>query len=290
MKKAIAIGATILAGLTLAACGNKTSAGNSDIYKVNVTKVSSRSDGDWSISGNTKAPDNSKVIVTERNNEFRDNAAENDDIEWAKVTNGKFKANVDAIKLTDKTKAGSNIKVYAFAITNYKRDIDDDVPVKVINAFKSKFEPITLTISSKQSKYLKDVDEDSKSIDPDALLSSAESKDSSNSSSDSSTTTEYPHYKSNKNVASAINDDFSNSGVDQLENTHVQYKDPIFYVSIPDDVATGTSGEQKEFCEKIARTIHSYQKRPTGVIYFEDQQGNVVATTKALNNNEVKLK
>lgn len=123
-----------------------------------------------------------------------------------------------------------------------------------------------------------------------ASESADESSESASESSDSSTTTEYPHYKSNKKVASAINDDFSNSGVDHLENTHVKYKDPIFYVSVPDDVAISTNNEQKEYYEKIARAIHSYQKQPTGVIYFEDQQGNIVATTKALNNNEVKLK
>ena len=126
-------------------------------------------------------------------------------------------------------------------------------------------------------------------------MSESESLDSQNdsssdSTSDSSTTTKYPHYKSNQKVASAINDDFSNSGVDHLENTHVKYKDSIFYVSVPDDVAISTNNEQKEYYEKIARAIHSYQKQPTGVIYFEDQQGNIVATTKVLNNNEVKLK
>lgn len=108
--------------------------------------------------------------------------------------------------------------------------------------------------------------------------------------SDSSSTTEYPSLKSDKKVASAINDDFSNSGVGLLENTRVKYKGSIFYVSVPDDVATSTDNEQKVFYEKIARAIHSYQKNPTGVIYFEDQQGNIVATTKALNNNEIKLK
>lgn len=108
--------------------------------------------------------------------------------------------------------------------------------------------------------------------------------------SDSSSTTEYPSFKSDKKVASAINDDFSNSGVGLLENTRVKYKGSIFYVSVPDDVATSTDNEQKVFYEKIARAIHSYQKNPTGVIYFEDQQGNIVATTKALNNNEIKLK
>lgn len=119
--------------------------------------------------------------------------------------------------------------------------------------------------------------------------SSEAASESSDLSSDSSTT-KYPSLKSNKKVASAINDDFSNSGVDHLENTHVKYKDSIFYVSVPDDVAISTNNEQKEYYEKIARAIHSYQKQPTGVIYFEDQQGNIVATTKVLNNNEVKLK
>lgn len=120
-------------------------------------------------------------------------------------------------------------------------------------------------------------------------LAREESNESSSSSSDSSTT-KYPHYSSNSKVAKAINNDFSNSAADLLENTKVTYKDPIFYVSVPNSIASDTSSRQKEFYESIARAIHSYQKHPTGVIYFEDQQGNVLAKTKALNNNEVKLK
>lgn len=121
-------------------------------------------------------------------------------------------------------------------------------------------------------------------------LAQEESDDSTSSSSSDSSTTKYPHYSSNSKVAKAINNDFSNSAADLLENTKVTYKDPIFYVSVPNSILSRTSGQQKEFYESIARAIHSYQKHPTGVVYFEDQQGNILAKTKALNNNEVKLK
>ena len=168
------------------------------------------------------------------------------------------------------------------------RNSENDKVIKTIDVHKGKIAKAKIHVPKSKDEYelvATDGNEHSKDFtimnDSDAHLSI---------DSDSSSTTEYPSLKSNKEVASAINDDFSNSGVGLLENTRVKYKDSIFYVSVPDDVATSTDNEQKVFYEKIARTIHSYQKNPTGVIYFEDQQGNIVATTKALNNNEIKLK
>lgn len=165
---------------------------------------------------------------------------------------------------------------------------ENDKAIKTVDVHKGKIQKVKIHVPKNEDEYelvATDGNEHSKDFtimnDSDAHL---------DLDSDSSSTTKYPSLKSNQKVASAINDDFSNSGVDHLENTHVKYKDSIFYVSVPDDVAISTNNEQKEFYEKVARAIHSYQKQPTGVIYFEDQQGNVVATTKALNNNEVKLK
>lgn len=165
---------------------------------------------------------------------------------------------------------------------------ENDKAIKTVDVHKGKIQKVKIHVPKNEDEYelvATDGNEHSKDFtimnDSDAHL---------DLDSDSSSTTKYPSLKSNQKVASAINDDFSNSGVDHLENTHVKYKDSIFYVSVPDDVAISTNNEQKEYYEKVARAIHSYQKQPTGVIYFEDQQGNVVATTKALNNNEVKLK
>lgn len=118
-----------------------------------------------------------------------------------------------------------------------------DVPNPILKAFKSKFDTISLTVTSKQAQSPSD-DDDSSDL----------------SGSSDSATTKYPHYKSNKKVAETINKNFSESGVDQFENTKITYKDPIFYVSVPNDIASVTSSQQKEFYEKIARTIHSYQR------------------------------
>lgn len=163
---------------------------------------------------------------------------------------------------------------------------ENDKVIKTLDVHKGKITKTRIHVPKSKDEYelvATDGNEHSKDF---TIMNDSDA----NLDSDSSSTTEYPHYKSNKKVASAINDDFSNSGVDHLENTHVKYKDSIFYVSVPDDVAISTNNEQKAYYEKIARAIHSYQKQPTGVIYFEDQQGNIVATTKVLNNNEVKLK
>lgn len=163
---------------------------------------------------------------------------------------------------------------------------ENDKVIKTIDVHKGKITKTRIHVPKSKDEYelvATDGNEHSKDF---TIMNDSDA----NLDSDSSSTTEYPSLKSNKKVASAINDDFSNSGVDHLENTHVKYKDSIFYVSVPDDVAISTNNEQKEYYEKIARAIHSYQKQPTGVIYFEDQQGNIVATTKVLNNNEVKLK
>lgn len=152
-----------------------------------------------------------------------------------------------------------------------------DLIVKDSNGHKKKF-----TIDNNSDAYNASSKADSESR--------AQEESNESSSSTDSSTAKYPHYSSNSKVAKAINDDFSNSAADLLENTQVTYKDPIFYVSVPNSIASDTSSRQKEFYESIARAIHSYQKHPTGVIYFEDQEGNVLAKTKALNNNEVKLK
>ena len=163
---------------------------------------------------------------------------------------------------------------------------ENDKVIKTLDVHKGKITKTRIHVPKSKDEYelvATDGNEHSKDF---TIMNDSDA----NLDNDSSSTTEYPHYKSNKKVASAINDDFSNSGVDHLENTHVKYKDSIFYVSVPDDVAISTNNDQKAYYEKIARAIHSYQKQPTGVIYFEDQQGNIVATTKVLNNNEVKLK
>lgn len=275
MKKLIYLLCGCLCALLLVACGNqKVTSDKNDIYQVKVTKTGTDQFDNWTVKGTTSAPDGAKIIAVGKDADPQSNAASNGLSEWSKVHNGEFKTHIDPTDATDPDiKKGQKCKVYLFAITNYHISKNEEIPKRILKAFKSKFDPISLTVTSKQAQSPSDDDD------------SGDLSDSSDSS-----TTKYPHYKSNKKVAEAINKDFSESGVDQLENTKVTYKDPIFYISVPNDIAAGTSSQQKEFYEKIARTIHSYQKDPTGVIYFESQQGSILAKTKALNNNEVKMK
>lgn len=278
MKKFIYLLCGCLCAFLLVACSNqKITSGKNDIYQVKVTKTGTDDVDNWTVKGTTSAPDGSKILAVGKNADPKSNAASNGSFtEWSRVHNGQFTAHIDPTDAADlDIQKGQKCKVYLFAITNYHKDsFDDEVPKRILNTVKGKFDPISLTATSKQAESPDDDDSDD-----------VDSPDSSDSS-----TAKYPHYKSNKKVASAINDDFSSTGDDKYENTHVQYRDSIFYVSVPNSVTASPSAQQQSFFETVARTIHSYQKRPTGVIYFEDQQGNILAKTKALHNNEVKMK
>lgn len=119
-------------------------------------------------------------------------------------------------------------------------------------------------------------------------ISESDKEDNSNNSEGKSSTETNKKYKNGKDVANAINDAAANDP--RLNGLHVTYKDSIFYVNIPTEITQTDDNTQKSVYRHVARTIHSYQKSPTGVIYFEDEEGNIVATTKVLNNNDVKLK
>lgn len=118
-------------------------------------------------------------------------------------------------------------------------------------------------------------------------FSESEKNASNDDKSDADTST-HKKYSKGKDVAHAINEAAANDP--RLNGLHVTYKGSIFYVNIPTEVTQLDDNEQKSVYRNVARMIHSFQKTPTGVICFEDEQGNIVATTKAFNNNDVKLK
>lgn len=192
MKKtalAIAIAAT---SLGLAACGNKTlSVGKYIIHQVKITSTSI-SDGDWKISGTTNAPDGAKIAAVSLSDKVspNENVSENADVGWAKVHDGEFKANISGITAPKSTtpKKGQTTKVVVFAIEDYKKDTTDDLPSKVVKAAKDKFDTLTLTMNSKQVKYLKSLDDAFGDDDSDTTdLNSNSSSESSSSTSTTST-------------------------------------------------------------------------------------------------------
>lgn len=131
----------------LTGCGNKVSSGKSDIYKADITKTTVNDANHWIVSGSTSAPDGAKIIVQ---GPAKLNAATKvNDYAWAKVKNGKFKAEVSPRLVLDVAKS-HKVKVYLFAITNYEKDVGDNVPQKYLKAYKSKFDLHTLKLSKSQ--------------------------------------------------------------------------------------------------------------------------------------------
>ncbi|MBA2913406.1 hypothetical protein [Limosilactobacillus frumenti] len=135
----------------LAGCGNKVSSGKSDIYKVDVTKTTVNAADHWIVSGTTSAPDGAKIVAQ---GPAKLNAASKiNDYAWAKVKNGKFKAEISPRLVLDVAKS-HKVKVYLFAITNYKKEVADSVPQKYLTAYKSKFDLHTFKLSKAQYRFV----------------------------------------------------------------------------------------------------------------------------------------
>ena len=115
MKKIVTLLATCTLIILLAGCGNKITSKNNDIYKVDVTKVTS-DDGDWIIEGTTKAPDGSRIIATSPSDMATgENTATTEDDSSVKVEDGKFTTYIDPIDVmdTDNAKKGKKAKRHA---------------------------------------------------------------------------------------------------------------------------------------------------------------------------------
>lgn len=187
-KRLIGISAIALSSLLLVACGQKSvKSGSSTIYDTTVNKTTV-SDHEWKITGTTSAPDGAKIIVTptsKSNLDYGENGATNyDEINWAKVKNGKFTAYVDPLDVTMSEKSGNQTKVAVMAVTGYSKKYDDHVSSKAVSAFTKQFETYKLKMSSSQAKYLKslgsdDDDTDYDSTSDDSTVSSSESSSSS---------------------------------------------------------------------------------------------------------------
>lgn len=166
---------------------------------------------------------------------------------------------------------------------------DEDKVIKTVDIHKGKVSKVKIHMPAKKDEYdltVTDNGNHSKSFtlmnDSDAnLAENTDDEDSDGSKSSSK------KYSNGKDVAKALNNAAANDP--RLNGLHVTYKDSIFYVNIPTEITQTDDNTQKSVYRNVARTLHGYQKSPTGVIYFEDEEGNIVATTKVLNNNDVKL-
>lgn len=227
-KQLIGISAIALSSLLLVACGQKSvKSGSSTIYDTTVNKTTV-SDHEWKITGTTSAPDGAKIIVTptsKSNLDYGENGATNyDEINWAKVKNGKFTAYVDPLDITMSKKSGNQTKVAVMAVTGYSKKYDDDVSSKAVSAFTKQFETYKLKMSSSQAKYLKslgsdDDDTDYDSTSDDSTVSSSESSSTSSTDTTSYQTVTYDQIARNP-------DDYQDSEVKlsgqvmQVQNAH----------------------------------------------------------------------
>lgn len=136
------------------------------IYSVTVGKIKADDYGDFIISGQTNAPDGSKILAEGKADKSENEALNTDGDDYAKVKKHKFVAQISANDLTDSTiKEGLKIKAKIFAITKYHVAYDDlKITKKVQKAAKS-LPFVNLTVDSKLAKYFADDDSDSDTDD-----------------------------------------------------------------------------------------------------------------------------
>ncbi|WP_082622286.1 Ltp family lipoprotein [Levilactobacillus senmaizukei] len=192
MKKHLIVGIIALLILPLSACGVGAHAAEVDghaIYAVDVqTSKATDDDGDWTVHGTTKAPDNAKIIVTNADEDddfFGDLGGEaaNNPASWATVHDGKFSVNIDPISVAYKSKyrAGDQCKVQLFAITDYHEPwTNSTIAKKIATKAVDKFDSTTLTLTSSQAEYFNGLDSDNDD-DEDQDSSTATTADSSDS-------------------------------------------------------------------------------------------------------------
>ncbi|RHW45294.1 hypothetical protein DS832_07940 [Bombilactobacillus bombi] len=130
---------------------------SSNIYEAKITSVEQ---GHRIVKGTTKAPDGSKVLISnydEKSIQYRENGSQSiSGKSLPKVNNKKFKCSVDSVVIcdADQEKKGTKIKVLSFAITNYHQKWDvSEISNKNINKAKKRIKPQYLTVSESQEEY-----------------------------------------------------------------------------------------------------------------------------------------
>ncbi|MBC6909759.1 hypothetical protein DT304_00205 [Lactobacillus reuteri] len=212
-----------------------------------------------------------------------------DDGDYQTDANGNFELKIKALKpLSVKVTCEDNeVKSFKPKTIKLKAGQVTTIPIALAND-----EMVPTFVLKSSNGYKKEIDVYNNS---DAVNSSMSAKESSEAANEPSSDDEdsdgskssSKKYSNGKDVAKALNDAAANDP--RLNGLHVTYKDSIFYVNIPTEITQTDDNTQKSVYRNVARTLHGYQKSPTGVIYFEDEEGNIVATTKVLNNNDVKL-
>lgn len=283
MKKIVTLLATCTLIILLAGCGNKITSKNNDIYKVDVTKVTS-DDGDWIIEGTTKAPDGSRIIATSPSDMATgENTATTEDDSSVKVEDGKFTTYIDPIDVmdTDNAKKGKKAKLYLFAVTNYKKKNDDMIPKRLLKTYKSNFDLIDLSLSSKQAKYFNDLGSD---VDKDTDESINTESDSSESSSTNQSDDTNSNFEKATKFESQLNTSIekSHGAISDvkcdIDPTTGEIKSVTFVVddSILDAPDSDIQKVKSEADSAVSTVANKYNLSSTPKTYIKTQSGESV--------------
>lgn len=283
MKKIVTLLAACTLIILLAGCGNKITSKNNDIYKVDVTKVTS-DDGDWIIEGTTKAPDGSRIIATSPSDMATgENTATTEDDSSVKVEDGKFTTYIDPIDVmdTDNAKKGKKAKLYLFAVTNYKKKNDDMIPKRLLKTYKSNFDLIDLSLSSKQAKYFNDLGSD---VDKDTDESINTESDSSESSSTNQSDDTNSNFEKATKFESQLNTSIekSHGAISDvkcdIDPTTGEIKSVTFVVddSILDAPDSDIQKVKSEADSAVSTVANKYNLSSTPKTYIKTQSGESV--------------
>lgn len=283
MKKIVTLLAACILIILLAGCGNKITSKNNDIYKADVTKVTS-DDGDWIVEGTTKAPDGSRIIATSPSDMATgENTATTEDDSSVKVEDGKFTTHIDPIDVmdTDSAKKGKKAKLYLFAVTNYKKKNDDMIPKRLLKTYKSNFDLIDLSLSSKQAKYFNDLGSD---VDKDTDESINTESDSSESSSTNQSDDTNSNFEKATKFESQLNTSIekSHGAISDvkcdIDPTTGEIKSVTFVVddSILDAPNSDIQKVKSEADSAVSAVANKYNLSSTPKTYIKTQSGESV--------------
>ena len=283
MKKIVTLLATCILIILLAGCGNKITSKNNDIYKVDVTKVNS-DDGDWIVEGTTKAPDGSRIIATSPSDMATgENTATTEDDSSVKVEDGKFTTHINPIDVmdTNNAKKGKKAKLYLFSVTNYKKKNDDMIPKRLLKTYKSNFDLIDLSLSSKQAKYLNDLGSD---VDKDTDESIKAESDSSESSSTNQSDDTNSNFEKATKFESQLNTSIekSHGAISDvkcdIDPTTGEIKSVTFVVddSILDASDSDIQKVKSEADSAVSTVANKYNLSSTPKTYIKTQSGESV--------------
>lgn len=227
---------------------------------------------------------------------YSDDNDYDNEIRFDSNKNGDYTVKVKALR-NGKVKlqnANSDEEAFKAKTYNVKKGETLKIPIHLKNDdFVHEFELSDNNDNSKDFSIYNNSDAANSSVNSMSASESAEEASESTNGEDNSTdnsSVSLKKYSSNSKAAAATNKDFQNSANDALMDTKVTYNGSIFYVTVPNSTLEKSPSQLKSYLESIITAIRAHQKTPHGVVDFEDESGNMIAQTKALDDSQVKLK